>query len=126
MPFEFAAAKKLLRRTVHKTFGLDATYESKYLSAPMPLRVRWHNKLTDIGDIESQGYPVSIDAIDKVVFDREDLAARGIVISKGGVVTITAEGFGGQRLAIDKRDPRCGPTEEIWHVSKVANVNQPP
>lgn len=126
MPFEFAAAKKLLRRTVHKTFGLDATYESKYLAKPEPLRVRWHNKLTDLGDIESQGYPVSIESIDKVVFDREFLVAHGIVITKGGIVTITAEGFDGQRLAIDKRDPRCGPTEEIWHVSKVANVNQPP
>lgn len=126
MAFDFAAAKQRLRRTVHKTLAIAATYESKYLVKPEPLRVRWHNKLTDLGDLDSQGYPTSIDTIDKVVFDRDDLIARGIKVAKGGIVTITADGFDGQRLVIDKRDPRCGPTEEIWHVSKVANVPQSP
>jgi len=126
MGFDFAAAKMRVRKLVHATLSISALYESKHLAAPEPLQIRWHNKLTDNGDMESQGYPVSIDTIDKVVFDRVDLEQRGIVISKGGLLTITAKGFNGQRLHIDMRDPTCGPTEEIWRVSKASYGPKPP
>lgn len=118
MAFEFAAAKRLLRRAVHTTFGIDATYEDPHLAAPAPLRIRWHNKLAVYGDIENTGYPSTIESIDKVVFDRDDLLARGIEIRRGGIIKIIADGFEGQSLIADTRDPRCGPIEEIWMVGK--------
>lgn len=93
---------------------------------PEPLRVRWHNKLTEFGDIENTGYPMSIDTIDKVIFDRDELGAKGITINRGGRVKITADGFGGQVLSVDTRDPKAGPTEEIWLVGKLSDGSEYP
>jgi len=126
MKFDFAAAKALARRTVHDTFGLDAEYQDDSTAAPVPLRVRWHNKMTAVGDPNGEGFPVTIEGIDKVIFDLDELAEKNLQIVRGGELKITAKGFGGQILAIDTRDPRCGPTEEIWHVGKLQRGRQHP
>lgn len=118
MAFDFAAAKKQVRRTVHDTLSIAAEYDDADLAAPVPLRVRWHNKLTAVGDLDNTGYPMSIDTQDKVIFDMAELVVKNVTISRGGRLKITADGFGGQVLLIDSRDPKTGPIEEIWLVGK--------
>jgi hypothetical protein len=119
MAFDFAAAKAATRRAVHQTFGLDAEYWYNDGDVPVPLRVRWHNKLTNVGDPNSEGYAVTIDTTDKVIFDMDELTAKKLVIARGGRVKILHPAFGGQVLAIDTRDPRCGPTDQVWYVAKL-------
>jgi hypothetical protein len=126
MAFDFAAVKQAARRIVHQTFALDAEYWYNDGDVPVALRVRWHNKLTNVGDPNNEGYPVTIDTIDKVIFDIEELAAKTVVVARGGRVKILHPAFGGQVLAIDTRDPRCGPTDQVWYVAKIDNGSDTP
>lgn len=121
MAFDFAAAKQQARRIVHDTLAINAEYIDADLPAPVPLRVRWHNKLTTVGDIETSGYPMSLDTINKVIFDIDELALKGVSISHGGRLKITAGGFSGQLLVTDTREPKTGPIEEIWYVGVLSN-----
>lgn len=126
MPFDFAELKARVRRTVHATFGITAEYWLNDADVPVPLRVRWHNKLTVVGDPNGDGFPVSLDTIDRVIFDMDELTEKTVTISRGGRLKITAKNYGGQVLTIDSREPKCGPTEEIWLVGKLANGSQYP
>ena len=118
MAFDFAAAKARTRRIVHDTLAIAAEYDDADLVVPVPLRVRWHYKQTVVGDLETQGFPQSIDTINKVIFDRAELTVKGVTISRGGRLKITADGFGNAVLAIDTQDAMAGPTEEIWYVGR--------
>ena len=118
MAFDFAAAKKLVRRTVHTYLAIDALYWDQRLAAPVKLRVRWHYKQAPVGDLENQGYPVYLDLVEKVIFDKDELALKGVQIVRGGRVQITADGFDGY-LAVDAREAEAGPVEESWRVGKL-------
>lgn len=118
MGFDFAAAKRLARRIVHDNLALDAFYWDQRLAAPVKLRVRWHYKQAPVGDLENQGYPVYLDLVEKVIFDKDELARNGITIVRGGRVQITAEGFDGY-LAVDGQEVDVGPVEETWRVGKL-------
>lgn len=119
MPSAFAAAKALARRTVHDTMSVAATYIDQALPMAVSLRVRWHNKIVQGGDLENQGYAQVITSYDRVIFDRDELAVFGTIIQRGGKVTITEPGYDNQLLLIDERDPLAGPLTEAWIVSKV-------
>ena len=116
MPFNFAAVKAQARTIVHRTFGIDAEYWLNDGDTPVPLRVRWHSRLTLSGDPTGDGYPLSLDSIDRVIFNMDELAEKGVTISRAGRLKITAEQYGGQVLTIDSLEKKSGPTEEIWHV----------
>lgn len=119
MPFEFAEAKAKMRRVVHDTLGIAALYYDKSMSKPEALRIRWHYKQAPIGDIENAGYPMYLDLVEKVIFDKEELARLGITIQRGGRVQVTAEGFEGF-LAVDTEDvDNVGPVEQAWKVGKL-------
>lgn len=118
MAFDFAAAKARVQRTVHGTFGTPAEYDDGDLAEPVPLRVRWHNQLAATGDLNGEGYPVSIDTIDKVIFDVAELTTMNVKISRGGRLKLTAPFYGGQVLVIDTRDPKSDAAREIWHVGR--------
>lgn len=118
MAFDFAAAKGRLQRIVHDTLAIPAEYDDGDLLVPVPLRVRWHNQLAATGDLNGEGYPVSIDTIDKVIFDVAELTEKKVKISRGGRLKLTAPFYGGQALVIDTRDPKSDAAREIWHVGR--------
>lgn len=117
MGFDFAAAKARVQRIVHDTLAVDATYEDTTLTVPVPLRVRWHDKLVTTGDLNGDGYPVSIDSVDRVFFDVAELAAKNVTITRGGSIKFNAGYFAGIVLVIDTRDPKSDAAREIWYVS---------
>lgn len=119
MPFDFAKAKAQVRRIVHTTLAIDAEYMDDSLLAPQPLRIRWHNKLMQFGDLENAGYSTVIDGINRVIFDRDELLEKGVTISRGGRLKITAAGYDNAELAMDTKDELAGPTEEIWIAGKL-------
>jgi len=119
MAFDLAAAKAVARRVVHDTMSLDAIVEHRTLPAPTALRVRYHGKQSVIGDLQSEGYPMMIDGIDRVIFDTEELLLKGVVVERGFKITITSKGWNNAVLAVDTQDKSEGPIEEIWRVTKV-------
>lgn len=118
MAFDFAAAKASVQRIVHDTLATPAEYDDGDMLAPASLRVRWHNQLAATGDLNGEGYPVSIDTIDKVIFDVAELTEKKVKISRGGRLKLTAPIYGGQVLVIDTRDPKSDAAREIWHVGR--------
>ena len=122
MPFDLAEIKAKARQIVHQTFGITAEYWYKDPAAITPLRVRWHSKLTAVGDLSGDGFPVTLDTIDRVIFNMDELAEKGVKIARGGKLKITAKNYGGQVLIIDSQHPTRGPAEEIWQVG-VGSLN---
>lgn len=131
MPFDFAAAKALVRRTVHQTFGVRAFYQDSSLSSPVEISARWHSKIDRFGDLDNQQYAEVIQGIDRVIFAAAD--ARKYSVKRGGVVTFVDYGsglgvamgspFGGEDVgppafSLEAREPNDGPYEEAWVVTR--------
>ncbi|WOK01454.1 hypothetical protein [Pseudomonas phage UF_RH7] len=117
MAFDFSEALGKMRRVVHDTLSLPATYQDHTLADPVPLRIRWHTKLNLTGDLENNGYAQFIEGIESIIFDRTELALKNITIRERGKVTITAPNFSGQVIMIGPKDPLYGPIEEVYKVS---------
>lgn len=114
MAFNFADAKAKLRRAVHVTLGVSALYQDSTMSAPEPIRVRWHSKIDRFGDLESAGYAEIIEGIHRVILDRDQ--ARLLAVRNAGTITIAE--LGGAVLTLSAMEPYDGPVEEIWSVTK--------
>jgi hypothetical protein len=111
--FDWQSVKARTRRVVHNTFGGDA----KYMDSTQPeiaLTVRWHNKIQVGGDLESGGYAETIEGIERVIFDREELMAKGVTLRNNGTV-IMADGT---VLTLGTQEPIVGPIEVIWQVAR--------
>lgn len=118
MGFDFAEWKGRVRRVVHDTLAFDAMYLDPSLAAPVNLRVRWHYKQAPIGDIENEGYPMYLDLVEKVIFDKAELVTKGITVQRGGRITLTAKGFTGTLIVDTQVEDDDGPVEESWRVGK--------
>ena len=116
--FDFADLIARSRRVVHNVFAVSATYGDDTMAAPEVLRVRWHYKQAPLGDLENTGYAMIVDTIEKAIFDKDELLAKGIKIKTGGRLTITAPGFEAV-LAVDSQDDEPGPVNEAWRVGKL-------
>lgn len=112
----FAQLKQELRRAVHDGFAVDATYQDSSMLAPVSLRVRWHTKgARPFGDIGGEGYAEVIENEDRVVFDVDDLAAKGICPSRGALVSFAVYGI---CVKLNMRDDKTGPVSEAWTVTR--------
>jgi len=119
MAGNFAAIKAKARRDVHRAFGVAASH-TDVVSGVLTedLSVRWHNKQVLLGDLQDSGYASVIEGIERVIFERAELVAKGITLKKGDVITITAEGFENAKLIIHEREPIVGPIEVKWWVAR--------
>lgn len=112
IPFDWAAVKTQLRRTVHDTFRVAALYyENDSVVAPQAIMARWHNKIDRFGDIENQGYAEYVQGIDRIVFIPSDYP--DVVLRKDARVV-----FPGYNVAffLSVKETNSGPLEEIWQV----------
>ena len=110
--FDWQSVKARTRRAVHDTFGGDAKYFDS-MQPEIALVVRWHNKIQVGGDLDG-GYAETIEGIERVVFDREELAAKGVTLRNNGMV-IMADGT---RLTLGTQEPIVGPIEVVWQVAR--------
>lgn len=113
MPFDFASAKASLRRVVHDTLGVDATYEDDVVSTPEEVRVRWHPKGDRFGDLIEGGYAEIVESADKIILFTCD--TPDIVFKKGGVITLP-EVYGSIAVRLDVLEQSDGPSEQVWQV----------
>lgn len=116
MSFDFASAKQAARQAVHRTLGVDALYQDSSVSAPVPIRVRWHSKIDRFGDQPTAGYAEVVEGIHRVIL--EAAQARAVPVKQTGIITMPAT-MGGARLSLETREPADGPFEECWTVVKV-------
>ena len=114
MAFSFAALKAKTRRVVHDTLAVDAFYQDNSMSAPQPIRARWHNKTDRFGDLMDQGYAEVVQGADRVMVFPCDYPTLNFV--RGGVVT-----FPEYRRAfrLDVLEPSDGPHAAIWQAVSV-------
>lgn len=111
--FDWQTVKARTRRVVHNTFGGDAKYMD-FMQPEIALTVRWHNKIQVGGDLEGAGYAETIEGIERIIFDREELLAKGVTLRNNGTV-IMADGT---VLTLGTQEPIVGPIEVIWQVAR--------
>lgn len=116
MPFNFAKAKVALRRTVHKTFGVQAFYSDSTVTVPVEMSARWHNKIDRFGDLDNQGYAELIQGIDRVIFDVAE--ARTVGVRRGGEIRFPELGDPQPAFILNTREPDSGPHDEVWSVTR--------
>lgn len=75
-----------------------------------PLAVRWHSKMDLIGDLVAQGYAQAIEGVNKLIFDIDELAEKGIQLQARG--TVTAES--GAVLVLSAQEPGDGIVKQTW------------
>ena len=119
MAFSFAKAKSLVRRTVHKTFGVPAFYKDSSLSEPVGISARWHNKIERMGDLDNQGFAEIVQGIDRVLFDATE--ARTVGVKRLGEVSFpelaATPTSAIPTFILNTRETETGPDREIWLVS---------
>lgn len=114
MAFDFAALKAKTRRVVHDTLGVEAFYQDDSMSAPRPIRARWHNKVDRFGDLMDQGYAEVVQGVDRIVLFPRDYPTINFV--RGGVVTFPAY----QRsFRLEVLEPKDGPDQAVWQAVNV-------
>lgn len=115
--FDFAQLKHDARRAIHDTMRVTCDYTATGIPSGTQLGVRWHNKINRMGDLENQGYAEIVEGIDRMIFDLEELSAKGITLVRNGVVTLP-EIMGSISFALDVQEPDTGPIERIWLVTR--------
>lgn len=117
-PFNWLDVKAQARGIVHETFRVAATYQDANLIDPVPLHVRWHNRIARFGDLDSQGYAQVLEGIERLIFSRDELATLGVSLHYQGVVSLSDARYQGAQFWLDSREPTVGPVEEIWEVTR--------
>lgn len=119
MALSFAKIKAKARRDVHASLSVAATYQSYSLDKVVKgIRVRWHNKMAMVGDIDNNGYANMLEGIERIIFERAELERHGIELQEGDTIIITDEGFMNAQLILKVREPIVGPFEVIWQVAR--------
>lgn len=118
MRFDFAQLKSQARQALHDAMAVPARYIDDDLVMPVDLTVRWHNKIDRFGDLVDTGYSEVIEGVNRVIFNRPQLAARGVQLQAGGELVITSPGYDGVTLVLASMEPHAGPVEEIWLVAQ--------
>lgn len=119
MTSPLAQIKHDARRALHDAMKVEATYVPPGGGAATALGVRWHNKINRVGDLDNQGWAEIIEGIDRIIFDREELAAKSLTLAEGGVVTLELL-MGGFSFVLGAQEPDDGPIERIWIVTRGA------
>jgi hypothetical protein len=118
----FLDIKAMTRRQVHATFAVPCVLTTG--DGSFSVTARLHGKQMVGGDIESQGYSVTIEGVFRVVFNREELAILGVKPARGDRVTFADYIGPGQDITVelDARDEYDGPIDEKWSVAQFTST----
>lgn len=119
MPSNFAAIKAKARRDIHDGLSIAAQHRAASSNILTDLAVRWHSKQVLLGDLQDTGYANVIEGIERIIFDRDELILKAVVLREGDVVTITAEGYDNPQLVLKVREEIRGPIEVPWQVVRL-------
>jgi hypothetical protein len=116
MAFDWAATKASLRQTVHDVLQVSATVVVAPGQDAQGISVRWHDKINRFGNLDNAGWAQTVEGIDRLIFNRPELEAKGITLSSNSVVTLDAAG---DKFQLDVKEPPNGPVEEVWVVMRI-------
>lgn len=115
MAFNFANARKTVRRVVHNTFAASALYAANSVSTPtIPCKARWHSKIDRVGNLDNEGWAQVIEGIDRIIFNVDQ--ARSINVARNGKIAFPD--LPGFEFILDTKEDADGPEEETWLVSR--------
>lgn len=114
MPFDFAQAKADARRALHDGLSVAATYEDTLITEPLPIRVRYHNRIVIEGDPYGLGMAETIEGSDKVVFEVDPLVVPAV--ARGGIIRIPQYSLA---FRLEAKEPSDGPITQTWRVTRV-------
>lgn len=114
MAYDRAASKAAARRAVHTAMGVAADYEDSNVPGRVGLRVRWHNRVGIDGNLVEAGYSNFVEGINRVIFDKQELDEKGVVLSRGSRVYMAD----GAVLILSHQEPITGPIEVVWGVAQ--------
>ena len=112
-----AEIKARARKAVHTAFSVSAEHRAYGSTAPTVIQVRWHNKLVLQGNGTSDGYASTIEGIDRLVFNLDELAEKGIALELGDTVTMGPL-YQNVVLVLEEMEPATGPVEQKWWVAR--------
>lgn len=118
-----AEIKANARRALHGALSVSAALQRADGTAvtvdgePATVTVRWHSKTMLYGADASDGYAQTIEGLDSVIFNAEELAEKGIEVRRGDKVVMPAA-FQGAVLVLQEQEPLRGPVELKWRVAQ--------
>lgn len=112
-----AEIKARARKAVHTAFSVSASHKAYGADTPTAVTVRWHNKLVLQGNGTSDGYASTIEGIDRLVFDIDELAEKGITLERGDTITMGPL-YQNVVLVLEEKEPVTGPVEQKWWVAR--------
>ena len=112
-----AEIKARARKAVHAAFSVSAEHRAYGSVTPTVVQVRWHNKLVLQGNGTSEGYASTIEGIDRLVFNLDELAEKGIALERGDTVTMGPL-YQNVVLVLEEMEPATGPVEQKWWVAR--------
>lgn len=117
--FDFASIKAQTRQTVHDYLAVPAfLYTNDEGPVGTDLTIRWHDKINRFGNNDNMGWAERVEGIDRLIFNKPELASLGIVLKRNNEVFIASVG---KTFALEFAEPEDGPIEEIWIGKLVAN-----
>lgn len=115
-----ARAKLKGRQALHRALAAPAVYRDT--STPVDglgITVRWHNKLVRNGAQEG-GYDAEIlEGIDRLVFQKSDLAVNAVELKTKGTVTVPFDDGSSAVFRLEAEEPEDGPENRYWSVSRL-------
>lgn len=111
----FSEAKRAARRAVHDALAGAAFYTDDTLAAPVALAVRWHNR--QIVDGGGDGFAAVVEGLNRLIFDADELAAKGVTLRRNGLVTLVD--YADMVVGLDILRPSDGPIGVVWDVVRV-------
>lgn len=87
----WAEIRKKARAVVHATFALPAVYSSPDGLTVIPCMARKHNEKKAFGDLDREGFALSIEDVNQVVFDELEVVPQrnGTVSFENGTEVFT-------------------------------------
>ena len=119
MPSNLAAIKAKARRDIHKGLSVAAQHRAVSSGTLTDIDVRWHSKQVLLGDLSDTGYASIIEGIERIIFNRDELQEKAVVLREGDIVILTAPEYDNTQLALKVREETRGPVEIIWQVVRL-------
>lgn len=107
---DFGAIKAQARQTVHDVLSVPALYSFNG-GEQVPLTVTHRDRNSQVGD--NGEYAGVLTGVDRIKFNRPQLAAASLTLKRNGLVEIPSEGF---TYALDQEEPALGSINVYWSV----------
>jgi hypothetical protein len=113
MASRFAETLAKARQVVHDHLSFAAVYQENDAADPVELSVRRHSKIALSGDLDGQGYTEILEGVNRLVFNKPELAEKSVTLVEGGVIKVTSSG---ERFVLCVKEKVRGVVEESWQV----------